>query len=225
MFDSSYRGDQSRYSKYFTAIDSVVTCLQGDQKSLVYGWKCPHYRRSNLRDCLIYDTRRARDHVWLPISRNPDVRSSKFCSSPQNFLRTSDVWKITKIDSSKVSRFRGQIPGKIKTAEIFVCGTMFDSPYLGRQSRYSRYFIAIDSTPARLQGDQKIVGLWLKMPPLQKVKLGGSLDIWHLSCEGACLTPHISEPRRQNFKISQQSTEHFACIKCVKNNKNRFVGS
>jgi len=112
MFDSSYRGGQSRYSIYFTAIDSVLSCLQGDQKSLVYGWKCPHYRRSNLRDRLIYDTRRARDHVWLPTSQNPDVRSSKFRSCPHNFLRTSDVWKITEIDSSEVSHLRGQSTGK-----------------------------------------------------------------------------------------------------------------
>ena len=65
----------------------------------------------------------------------------------------------------------------------------------------------------------EIVSLRLKMPPLQKVKLAGSLDIWHLSCGGPCLTPHISEPWRQNFKILHQSTELFAYIRCVKNNK------
>jgi len=112
MFDSSYRGRQSRYSTYFTAIDSTPTRLQGDQKSLVYGWKCPHYRRSNLGDRSIYDTCRVRDHVWLPIYRNPDVRTSIFCSSPQNFLHPSDVWKITKIDSSEVRHFWGQSVGK-----------------------------------------------------------------------------------------------------------------
>ena len=112
MFDSSYRGRQSRYCTYFTAVDSTPKRLQGDQKSLVYGWKCPHYRRSNLGNRSIYDTCRVRDHVLLPISRNPDVRTSKFCSSPQNFLHASDVWKITKIDSSEVSRFRGQSTGK-----------------------------------------------------------------------------------------------------------------
>jgi len=56
MFDSPYLGHQSRYSRYVTAIDSMPTCLQGDQKSLVYGCKCPHYRKSNLGDRSIYDT-------------------------------------------------------------------------------------------------------------------------------------------------------------------------
>jgi len=112
MFDSPYLGRQARYSSYFTAIDSTPTRLQADQKSLVYGWKCPHYRRSNLGNRSIYDTCRVTDHVWLLISRNPDVGTAKFCSSPQNFLRTSDVWKITKIDLSEVSRFRGQNTGK-----------------------------------------------------------------------------------------------------------------
>jgi len=112
MFDSAYVGYKLTYSRYFKAVDSPSTCPQGDQKSSLYGWKCPHYRRSNLLDRSIYDTCRARDHVWLPISRNPEVRTSKFCSSPQNFLRPSDVWKITKIDSSEVSRFQGQSTGK-----------------------------------------------------------------------------------------------------------------
>jgi len=121
MFDSPYRGCLSRYSRYFTANDSPSTCLQVNQKSLVYGWKCPHYRRSNLRDRSTYDTCRARDHVWLPISQNPEVRTSKFCSNPQNFLCTSDVWKIRKIDSSEVSRFRGQSTGKIKIGPKLSC--------------------------------------------------------------------------------------------------------
>jgi len=112
MFDFQYLGRQLSYSRYFIAIDSPPTCLPGTQKFLVYGLKCPHYRRSNLRDRSIYDTWRARDHVWLPISRNPEVRTLKFCSNPQNFLRRSDVWEIAKIDLSEVSRFRGQSTGK-----------------------------------------------------------------------------------------------------------------
>jgi len=101
---------------------------------------------------------------WGQLSRNPEVRTSKFCSSPQNYLRASDVWKITKIALSEVSRFRGQSTGKIKVAEIVVRGTMFDSPYLGRQLSYSRYFTAIDSLPECLQGDQKPLVYGLKCP-------------------------------------------------------------
>jgi len=48
------------------------------------------------------------------LSRNPEALAVKFCSSPQNFLRTSSAWKITKIDSSEVSRFWGQSTGKFQ---------------------------------------------------------------------------------------------------------------
>ena len=50
MFDFPYCGRQSRYFRYFTVIDSPPTFLQVDWKSMVYVWKCPHHRRSNLRD-------------------------------------------------------------------------------------------------------------------------------------------------------------------------------
>ena len=50
MFDSAYLGPQSSYLTYFRVVDSPPTLLQVDQKSSVYGWKCRHYRRSNLRD-------------------------------------------------------------------------------------------------------------------------------------------------------------------------------
>ena len=63
--------------------------------------------------------------------------------------------KITKIDSTEVSRFRRQSAGKIRIAEIGVRGTTFDSPYLGRQWRYSRNFTEFDSPPKCLQSDQK----------------------------------------------------------------------
>jgi len=53
----------------FAAIDSLPNCLQGYRKSLVYVWKCFHHWRSNLRDRSLYDTDRARNHVWLTISR------------------------------------------------------------------------------------------------------------------------------------------------------------
>ena len=101
---------------------------------------------------------------WGQLSWNPEVRTSKFCSSPQNYLRASDVWKITKIALLEVSRFRGQSTGKIKVAEIVVRGTMFDSIYRGHQSRYSTYFTVIDSLPTWLQGDQKSLVYSWKCP-------------------------------------------------------------
>jgi len=85
----------------------------------------------------------------------PEVRTSKFCSSRQKFMPVPDVRKITKIDSTEVSRFRRQSARKIRIAEIGVRGTTFDSPYLGRQCRYSRNFTAFDSSPKCLQSDQK----------------------------------------------------------------------
>ena len=37
-------------------------------------------------------------HIWPQFSRQPVTQFSQFGSSVQNFLRTSDVWKMTKID-------------------------------------------------------------------------------------------------------------------------------
>jgi len=106
-FVSPYRGRQSRYSRYFTVVDSPLTRLQDDQKSSVYGWKCPHYRRSNLWDG-------SKTTFWGQLSRNPEVRTSKFCSSPENFLRTSVVCIILVLGACILSSI----------SEIFVCGAI-----------------------------------------------------------------------------------------------------
>ena len=152
---------------------------------------------------------------WGQLSRNPEVRTSKFCSSPQNYLHASDVWKITKIALSEVSRFRGQSTGKIKVAEIVVRGAMFDSPYLDRQTRYSRYFTAIDSPPTCLQGDQKSSACGWKCPHYRRSNLR---DRSKLSCEGLCLTPHISAVNRDIPDILQWS---IVCQHLYKVTKNR----
>jgi len=107
-------------------------------------------------------------HIWGQLSRNPEVRTSKFCNSSQNDLRASDVWKMTRINSSEVSRFRGQNTREI---EIVMQGTMFYSPYRSRQSRYSRHFTAIDTLPACLQGDQKSSVNGWKCPHYRRSKL------------------------------------------------------
>jgi len=185
MFDSSYRGHQSRYSTYFTLLDSPPTRLQGDQKSSVYGWKCPHYRRSNLHD-------RSKTSVF------GGNYLGTLKSELQNFAAVQGTFSIhqmcekwQKSIRQKLVVFEVKVPGKLEIAEIVVQGTMFDSPYLGCQSRYSRYFTAIDSMPAHLQGDQKSLVYGWKCPHYRRSNL---LNIRHVSCEGPCLPPHISEP-------------------------------
>jgi len=53
---------------------------------------------------------------------------------------------MTKIDSSEVSRFPGQITGKIEVAKIVVRRTMFDSPYLGTLKSELQNFAAVHRT-------------------------------------------------------------------------------
>jgi len=100
-------------------------------------------------------------------------------SELENFVavhRTFCVHQMCEKSQQSIRRkfvvFEVKVPGKIKIAEIFLRGTMFDSPYLRRQSRYSRYFTAIDSTPIRLQGDQKSLVYGWKCPHYRRSNLG-----------------------------------------------------
>ena len=52
---------------------------------------------------------------------------------------------------------------------------------------------------------QKIAGVQLKMSSSQKVKLAGSLDIRHLSCEGPCLTLRFAAVNRVILAILSDS--------------------
>ena len=57
-------------------------------------------------------------------------------------------------------------------------------------------FAAIDSPPKCLQVDPKsVVYIWKMLSP-QTVKLAGSLDIRHLSCDGPYLTHYIAAVNR-----------------------------
>jgi len=136
-----------------------------------------------------------------------------------------DLYGLTDFEENLFRQFWencDQSTGKIKIAEIVVRGTMFDSAYPGRQSRYSKYFTVVDTPSTCLQGDQKSSVYGWKYPHYRRSNLW---DRSKLSCKGPCLTPHILEPWSQNFKILQQSIELFAYIRYVRNNENRFVGS
>jgi len=154
MFDSPYRGGQSRYSRHFTVVDSPPTCLQGDQKWSIYGWKCPHHRRSKLQD-----------------------RSKLWCGGPCLTLHISAVNRDIP-DILHHSIVRQHVCKRTKT----------------RRSTAENAFTTEGQT----------CGIAPKLHFLGAI---------------------ISEPWSQNFKILQQSTELFACVRCVKNNKNCFVGS
>jgi len=116
----------------FAAIDSPPKCLLGDRKSLVYVWKCFHHRRSNLHDRSMYDTNRARDHVWLIISRPLIALFRIFLQGSivhQNvYMATEKSWST----SEHASTTEGQTCGVARYTTLIVRGTMFDSLYLGR---------------------------------------------------------------------------------------------
>jgi len=103
-----------------------------------------------------------------------------------------------------------------KIAEIVVRGTMFDSPYLGHRSRYSRYFIVVDSPPTCLQDEQKPSVCGRKCPHYRRSNLG---DRSKLSFEGPCLTLHISAVNRVIPDILQLSIVCWNVYKVTKNRR------
>jgi len=119
MFDSPYLRRESRYSRYFTAIDSRPIRLQGDQKSLVYGWKCPHYRRSNL-GITRYTTLVVRWTMFeSPYLGSLTSELQNFAAVHRTFCVHQMCEKNTTIDLSEVCRFRGQITGKNQNSRNF----------------------------------------------------------------------------------------------------------
>ena len=82
----------------FSGVDSPPKSLQERQKSFVYVRKWRHSRRSNLLDRSIYDTYRAKDHVWLTISR-PLIALSRIFF--QRSIGHRNVYKVTENRWSK----------------------------------------------------------------------------------------------------------------------------